>query len=163
MLRRNKSFTIILASFWIWVYSKRKEFVPLGSKFFSFRVDPFSEGIGVLRAYWKSQKLRRLLYKMTEKPLGRIGPLWPAVQVDINSRAYGTNSVSFADWCKKAQGSYFISGSLWLVNNKDELKHSNLKKKKICVISWLFQITKVSVCVCWSQMKKWWNFKISVF
>ena len=27
------------------VYSKRKEFAPLGSKFFPFRVDPFSEGI----------------------------------------------------------------------------------------------------------------------
>ena len=26
------------------VYSKRKEFPPLGSKFFPFRVDPFSEG-----------------------------------------------------------------------------------------------------------------------
>ena len=26
------------------IYSKRKEFAPYGSKFFPFRVDPFSEG-----------------------------------------------------------------------------------------------------------------------
>ena len=30
--------------FWKGVYSKRKEFAPHGSKFFPFRVDPFSEG-----------------------------------------------------------------------------------------------------------------------
>ena len=30
--------------FWKRVYSKRKEFIPLGSKFFPFRIDPFSEG-----------------------------------------------------------------------------------------------------------------------
>ena len=29
---------------WKRVYSKRKEFAPMGSKFFPFRVDPFSEG-----------------------------------------------------------------------------------------------------------------------
>ena len=29
------------------VYSKRKEFAPLGSKFFPFRVDPFEKGVGV--------------------------------------------------------------------------------------------------------------------
>ena len=27
-----------------WIYSKRKEFAPSGSKFFSFREDPYSEG-----------------------------------------------------------------------------------------------------------------------
>ena len=27
-----------------WVYSKRKEFAPSGSKFFPFRVDPISQG-----------------------------------------------------------------------------------------------------------------------
>ena len=32
------------ASFWKWGYSKRKEFAPIGSKFFSFRVDLFLEG-----------------------------------------------------------------------------------------------------------------------
>ena len=30
--------------FWKGVYSKRKEFAPKGSKFFPFRVEPFSEG-----------------------------------------------------------------------------------------------------------------------
>ena len=34
---------IILPPFWSGLYSKRKEFAPFGSKFFSFRVDPFSE------------------------------------------------------------------------------------------------------------------------
>ena len=29
---------------YIKVYSKRKEFAPIGSEFFSFRADPFSEG-----------------------------------------------------------------------------------------------------------------------
>ena len=33
-----------LSPFWKEVYSKRKEFAPTGSKFFPFRVDPFSEG-----------------------------------------------------------------------------------------------------------------------
>ena len=31
--------------FWKGVFSKRKEFAPRGSKFFPFRVDPFSEGM----------------------------------------------------------------------------------------------------------------------
>ena len=31
-------------SFWKGVYSKRKEFAPMGSKFSPFRIDPFSEG-----------------------------------------------------------------------------------------------------------------------
>ena len=30
--------------FWKGVYSKRKEFAPKGSKFFPFRVEPFSKG-----------------------------------------------------------------------------------------------------------------------
>ena len=30
--------------FWKVVYSKRKEFAPMGSKVFPFRVDPISEG-----------------------------------------------------------------------------------------------------------------------
>ena len=29
------------------IYSKRKEFAPHGSKFFSFRVDPFQKGLDV--------------------------------------------------------------------------------------------------------------------
>ena len=33
-----------LHPFWNRVYSKRKEFAPCGSKFFPFRVDPFSRG-----------------------------------------------------------------------------------------------------------------------
>ena len=36
-----------VASVWKVVYSKRKEFAPLGSKFFPFRVDSFSKGLGV--------------------------------------------------------------------------------------------------------------------
>ena len=35
---------IDFAPFWKEVYPKRKEFAPPGSKFFPFRVDPFSEG-----------------------------------------------------------------------------------------------------------------------
>ena len=34
----------IVLTFWKGVYSKRKEFAPRRSKFFPFRVDPFSEG-----------------------------------------------------------------------------------------------------------------------
>ena len=38
------SVRIFLFPFWNWFYSKRKEFAPVGSKFFPFRVDPFSKG-----------------------------------------------------------------------------------------------------------------------
>ena len=34
---------IVFTSFWNGVYSKMKEFAPCGSKFFPFKVDPFSE------------------------------------------------------------------------------------------------------------------------
>ena len=36
---------IILYFLWKGVYSKRKEFAAIGSKFFPFRVDPFPKGI----------------------------------------------------------------------------------------------------------------------
>ena len=36
--------TCIPVPFWKGIYSKRKEFVPIVSKFFPFRIDPFSEG-----------------------------------------------------------------------------------------------------------------------
>ena len=42
-LKGGNSFKMGLPLFWNGVYSKRKEFAPLGSKFFPFRVDPFSE------------------------------------------------------------------------------------------------------------------------
>ena len=38
--------------FWKGVYSERKEFAPMGSKFFHFRVNPFSEGRQ--KQYWQS-------------------------------------------------------------------------------------------------------------
>ena len=45
--KRGSSFTIVLAPFWKRVYSKRglpwKESICTGSKFFSFRVDPFKK------------------------------------------------------------------------------------------------------------------------
>ena len=34
----------LISPSWKWVYTKRKEFAPLGSKFFPLRVHPFSEG-----------------------------------------------------------------------------------------------------------------------
>ena len=40
-----RSVELFLIPFLKDTYSKRKEFAPLGSKFFPFRVDPFSEGI----------------------------------------------------------------------------------------------------------------------
>ena len=42
--RGGGSVRIVFVSFWKGVSSKRKEFAPFGSKFFSLRVDPFSEG-----------------------------------------------------------------------------------------------------------------------
>ena len=47
---------LVLPPFWTGFYSKRKEFSPIGSKFFPFRVDPISEGIGVLESKQESQK-----------------------------------------------------------------------------------------------------------
>ena len=41
----GNSVQIILLPFWKVFYSKRKEFAPLGSQFFSYRVDPISERI----------------------------------------------------------------------------------------------------------------------
>ena len=38
------------------VYSKRKEFAPLGSKFFPFREGPFSEGTWYAEKQTESQK-----------------------------------------------------------------------------------------------------------
>ena len=38
-------FSCTTSPFWKWVYSKRKEFAPIGSKFFPFRVDLYSEGV----------------------------------------------------------------------------------------------------------------------
>ena len=40
----SNSVQLFLPVFWKMVYSKRKEFAPYGSKFFSFTVDPFPEG-----------------------------------------------------------------------------------------------------------------------
>ena len=42
--------TLFSSPYWKGVYSKRKEFAPRGSKFYPFRVDPFSEG------YWREGK-----------------------------------------------------------------------------------------------------------
>ena len=42
IFKGNNSVKTVLPSFWKTVYSKRKEFAPLGSKFFPFRVDFFS-------------------------------------------------------------------------------------------------------------------------
>ena len=42
--RGGNSVKIILSPFLKGIYSKRKEFAPKWSKFFPFRVDPFSEG-----------------------------------------------------------------------------------------------------------------------
>ena len=41
------SFKIVLCPFWKGVFSKRKEFAPGGSKFFSYRVDTFPKAPGV--------------------------------------------------------------------------------------------------------------------
>ena len=42
--RRGNSVESVLSLFRKVIYSKRKEFAPMGNKFFSFRVDPFSGG-----------------------------------------------------------------------------------------------------------------------
>ena len=44
ILRGGNYIKVVFASLLKGVYSKRKEFAPPGSKFFSFRIDPFSEG-----------------------------------------------------------------------------------------------------------------------
>ena len=43
-LKGNGDKLLFFFPFWKRVYYKREEFAPLGSKFFPFRVDPFSEG-----------------------------------------------------------------------------------------------------------------------
>ena len=47
VVKKNGYFTvkIVLSSLWKGVNSNRKEFAPIGSKFFSFRVDLFSERV----------------------------------------------------------------------------------------------------------------------
>ena len=40
----GNSVKLFLSPFWKGIYSKRKEFAPSGSKFFSFREGPFTEG-----------------------------------------------------------------------------------------------------------------------
>ena len=54
--RVNNSFTMVLHPFWKGIYYKRKEFAPIGSKFFPFRADPFSEGEVCRKANRKSEK-----------------------------------------------------------------------------------------------------------
>ena len=44
LFQGSNSVKIVFVSVLKWVYSKRKEFAPRGSKFFPFCVDPFSEG-----------------------------------------------------------------------------------------------------------------------
>ena len=44
VFKASYSVKIVLPPFWKRIYSKRKEIAPLGSNFFPFRVDPFSEG-----------------------------------------------------------------------------------------------------------------------
>ena len=41
----NTALKIILTPFWKRVYSKTKQHLPFGRKFFPFRVDSFSEGV----------------------------------------------------------------------------------------------------------------------
>ena len=55
---------IILPPFWKGIHSKRKEFAPLGSKFFPLRVGTFSEG-DYMQERKQSQKLSPL-YRMAE-------------------------------------------------------------------------------------------------
>ena len=45
------------------VYSERKEFAPIGNKFFPFRVDPFQKGFDVQESKQKSQNLSLLSKK----------------------------------------------------------------------------------------------------
>ena len=55
----NSQFCLFI-SFLKGLYSERKEFAPLGSKFFPFRIDPFSEGACMCRkANRKSQKKKK--------------------------------------------------------------------------------------------------------
>ena len=53
----NKSVKIVLPFYWKGVYSKRKEFSHLESRFFPLRVDPFHEEFDVEETNRKSQKL----------------------------------------------------------------------------------------------------------
>ena len=57
----------MLPLFCKWVHFKRKEFAPIGSKFFPFIVDPFSEGIWYARKKTESHKVV-FLVKMSSLP-----------------------------------------------------------------------------------------------
>ena len=48
-------------------FSKRKEFAPKGSKFFSFKEDPFSEGIWCVKKQTGSHKRLSPLTEMAKK------------------------------------------------------------------------------------------------
>ena len=65
------------------VYSKRKEFAPKGSKFFPFRVDPFSEKIGEQESKQDVTKLSPL-QTVAENLPGVLYPLklLPSLQQD---------------------------------------------------------------------------------
>ena len=54
--RGGNSVQLFLPPFSKWVYYQRKGFAPLGSKFFHFRVDPFSERTWYLGKQTKSHK-----------------------------------------------------------------------------------------------------------
>ena len=60
-----------------WIYTIRKEFAPKGSKFFPYRVDPFSEGAGRMGGAVKqtgsheSCLLWRKIYHVYSVPLNK--------------------------------------------------------------------------------------------
>ena len=54
----------LLSPFWKGIFSKRKEFAPNGSKFFPFRVDPFSEENWCIESKEEVKKRLLSLYKL---------------------------------------------------------------------------------------------------
>ena len=59
----DNSVKVVFAPFWKGTYSKRKEFAPIGSKFFPFRVDPFQIGTDVQERKQELTKVVSLVKK----------------------------------------------------------------------------------------------------
>ena len=84
------------------VYSKRKELAPTGNQSFPFKADPFPEGTWLSGPQTGSHNIR---FAVTNGG------------TSTRCRAHGTSCVKAA-FKKRDRDSYFIYGSLWLVNNK---------------------------------------------
>ena len=105
--------------FWKGVYSKRKEFAPKGSKFFPFRVEPFSEGDWTSRMQIGSHKIVSLLKNgsNSNRCIRRIPVItWYKLHKSVNKlRCSATDCYGIVNTC-------------FIETNVSECLHSNIAK-----------------------------------